>query len=692
MNDELQKFITDFNAEVVERAMGDGECQGNFKETAFTGLVLEYLEEYGVIENPHLAYFGGKVGKSNALVNGYAINEEEDTLDLFSTVFVNAGEASRISSDDLRKSAEQPVRFFDGACRELHKTMEPASEAFAMANRIYDLKKQIKNVRVFILTDGVSGKKEINPMALPNGIPISFHVWDIERLFRILQSGRPQDEIMIDFIKMHGAPLPCIRVPTDLPEYSACMAILPGELLFKMYDQFGARLLERNVRAFLQARGKVNKGIRATLRSEPTRFLAYNNGISVTVESLVTAILPDGGLGIASAKGLQIVNGGQTTASIYRAKRYDKVDISQVFVPAKITALHPDLLDEFAPKIAEYANTQNVIQMADFSSNDPFHIAIERLSNTLWCPGEQERWFYERARGQYQIAMSAATTPAQKRQFKERTPVSRKFTKIDMAKFLNSWEQRPHIVSMGGQKNFVMFMQELREARSKEWVPDDRYYREMIAKAIICRQAYRIVSQEKFPAYRANIVAYLVSMLSFSSGGRFDLGMVWERQEISQETEDLLRSWSHIIIEGIIDSSGGKNITEWCKKEVCWKGIKDITELTLPDILPPELQSRTVKTTGWGSKPEEKRVNILPDELEALARCKRVEAEEWMRIVAWGRETGILDTGQRKLVSQMGNRAAEGWKGDLSGKQALEARKILNLAEEQGGPTGTKPL
>ncbi|MBF0426048.1 MAG: AIPR family protein [Magnetococcales bacterium] len=684
MDDELRKFAIDFNAEVLERAMGAGDGQGDFKETSFTELVLEHLEEYGVTETPHVAYFEGRVGKAIARVNGYAVNEEEDTLDLFSTVFMNAGEPARIPPDELRKAAEQPVRFFDGACRELHKTMEPASESFAMAGRIHELRKQIKNVRVFILTDGMSSKKEISPMALPGGAQIDFHVWDIERLFRILQSGRPQDEIVIDFVKLTGAPLPCIRVPSDLPDYSACLAILPGETLFRMYDQFGARLLERNVRSFLQARGKVNKGIRTTLRDEPTRFLAYNNGISVTVESLVTTTLPGGGLGIESAKGLQIVNGGQTTASIHRAKRYDKADISRVFVPVKITELHPDLLDAFAPKIAEYANTQNVVQMADFSSNDPFHIAIERLSNSVWCPGEQGRWFYERARGQYQIARSDATTPAQKRQFNERTPVARKFTKIDMTKFLNAWEQRPHIVSMGGQKNFVMFMQELRIARSKDWVPDDLYYREMIAKAIICRQAYRIVSQEKFPAYRANIVAYLVSALSFRSSGRFDLGAVWERQDISPELADLLRSWSHLISAEIISSAAGRNITEWCKKEVCWKAIRDMSELSLPDRLPPELQSKTVKTSGWGNKPEEKQVTVSPDELDAIARCKRIEAETWMKIVAWGLKSGVLDQRQRKVASTLGGYAANGWAREPSPSQAMDARTILNLAVEHG--------
>jgi AIPR protein len=182
-------------------------------------------------------------------------------------------------------------------------------------------------------------------------------------------------------------------------------------------------LLELNVRSFLSARGKINSGIRRTLREEPDRFLAYNNGIVVTVDELETITLEDRRPAIRSLRGLQIVNGGQTTASIHRARKVDRADISSVMVPAKITRIDPAHQEEVVRNISRYANTQNVIQMADFSANEPFHIEIERLSERIWCPGEQGRWFYERARGQYQVAKSnAAATRGRRRRFNEQTP------------------------------------------------------------------------------------------------------------------------------------------------------------------------------------------------------------------------------------------------------------------------------
>jgi hypothetical protein len=251
-----------------------------------------------------------------------------------------------------------------------------------------------------------------------------------------------------------------------------------------MYEEFGPRLLEYNVRAFLQAAGKVNRGIRDTLKGEPHHFMAYNNGISLTVDGL-TSELGDDGLKITAFRGLQIVNGGQTTASIHRARKRDRLDLSRVHVAAKITRLPPESVEEMVPKISRFANTQNVIQEADFSSNEPFHIALERMSKTVWCPGEQSRWFYERSRGQYSTAMNIeGTTPARLRGFRERTPPSQRFSKTDLAKVLNSWNRLPHIVSGGAQKNFVAFMRALRDNRGATWEPDEAFFRDVVAQVM----------------------------------------------------------------------------------------------------------------------------------------------------------------------------------------------------------------
>ena len=225
-------------------------------------------------------------------------------------------------------------------------------------------------------------------------------------------------------------------------------------------------------------------------------------------------------------------------------------------------------------------------------------------------PGEQGKWFYERARGQYQDAQSAeGGTLAKRRKFKERTPPSRKFTKLDLAKYMSSWYQLPHLVSQGGQMNFVLFMQRLRENHTKEWPPDEAFYRDVIAKAILYKAAAGVVRSEEFVAYRANIVTYLVAVLVFRSGGRVDLKRIWEHQTVSTSLESLMRSWSHRVAEAITNSAGGRNVTQWAKKIDCWKAVM-VTDLPLPDPLPPEFHITVTERKGWGVKPNEIRVPL----------------------------------------------------------------------------------
>jgi hypothetical protein len=588
---DLIHFIQRMNSEIRDRASGGLESEGSadFKENVFVEYILEHLGEMGIVENPEVCHFQRKTPKGLLRVNGFAVNDDCDTLDLFVSIFEDVQQPTNVSKETISKTAKEAVRFFDLARKGLHHQMETASDAFGMVSRIYEAASGLTRIRIFVLTDGMSRVRDLRG-ARVKGLPVlvEVEIWDAVRLFRSMQRGLPRDAIEIDFERMFGAAIPCLAMPRATQDYISYLAILPAEILYRIYDEYGPRLLEFNVRSFLQAKGKVNRGIRDTLRQEPDRFMAYNNGISATADSLQVIRNGDGQTAIASIKGLQIVNGGQTTASLHRAKKNDKADISDVFVPAKITeVLKPEKLEEMVPKISLYANSQNKIDVADFSANHLFHIEIERLSTTIWCPGEQGRWFYERARGQYQVAKSReATTPANKRKFDERTPASRKFTKTDLAKFENSWHQLPHVVSRGAQKNFLAFTLDVQKP-GNDWKPDEDWYRELISKAILFRQTTRIVKQEKFPAYKANIVTYLIACIAFKTGSRLNLRHIWDNQKISQDLERLIRSWSHIVSDAITTSANGRNVTEWCKREECWEAIRNVVA-PLPSPLPPE--------------------------------------------------------------------------------------------------------
>lgn len=435
------------------------------------------------------------------------------------------------------------------------------------------------------------------------------------------------------------------------------------------------------MRSYLQARGKVNKGIRSTLKEAPHRFLAYNNGITATAESVRLTTSETGQLALAEIRNLQIVNGGQTTASLHHSRIMDKTTLDGVSVQMKLTVVPPELLDEFVPPISRYANSQNKVNEADFSANDPYHVRLEELSRTVWAPApegtkEQTKWFYERARGQYADAKARERTPARKRQFTAQHPSRQKFSKTDLAKYLHSWDQLPHIVSRGAQKNFAEFSLRLAEKDSPE--PDALSYHHIVAKALLFKTTERLVSLLKFGGYRANIVAYTIAYLVRHYHDRLDLNEFWKRQEIPDRVCDAILAVAPHVHESIIQPPQGRNVTEWCKKEECWAAIRKL-RINLPASFKEVLASTpevaeppaSAETTGSGNGSE-----------QIIMEVQTVPAEVWFGLAKWAKETDNLQGWQRSLSFSLGKYVTNGW--TPSEKQAIQGKKLFEQAKAAG--------
>lgn len=687
LDERFAEYLTLFRSRVTERSIEatDDAAQApslGFREDAFTSVFLDTLQDLGQVGDPEVAYVDRKLGRTLVKANAWAADEEGQHLDLFTTVFRDSLEIGRVTTTELNQSLVRATRIVELAGKAVHENMEPASKVYDMFARLHEVLPELKRIRVTLLVDGLAADLG-KPPANVDGRELQVDVWDLQRLFRAESSGLPYEPIEIDLVRRLGEPLACLAVPQGEADYDSYLAIIPGDLLHQLYHEFDARLLELNVRSFLQARGKVNRGIRDTLTKEPARFLAYNNGISATAEKIRLVDHPSGGLGIASMTGLQVVNGGQTVASIHRAKQRDGVDLSQVFVQAKLTQVTADHVETLVPLISRYANTQNRVNEADFSANHPFHVRIQQLANSTWTPGEQSRWFYERARGQYQVARSReGTTPARLRRFDQMIPSRQKFDKVALAKYSNSWEQVPHIVSKGGQKNFVHFMQLLSKAHAGTWEADEEYFKQLVAKAIIFKRAEKIARQHKFPAYRANAIAYTVAMLSFRTAGRIDLGAVWSGQDVSGAIADTLWEWMPEIHEELVESAEGRNVTEWCKKEECWRHIQT-QRLTVSVALEDELVAGT-KLPTVGSREGRSGTGLTPADREAIARIMQVSAEEWIHLAKWAAQSDRVKPWLTGLAASLAGYAAANWSDVPSKKQAGHALKILVAAEEEG--------
>ena len=672
--DTIEGFFERIREEII--LSREVDTSGWSNEDFLTAVMLEYLEEAGEVSDPIMCPF-----RSRGLqLNAYSISEDVESVDLFVTIYSNEESPKTVSKAEIEAAIKRAIQLYHKATNDLYKSFEKDNDAYEFAISLKQGQESIKTVRVCALTNGLVSPVSLKSIEIGH-VQVSFTVWDLDRLFRCVTSGKMRETIEIDFIEKFGVSVPCVENETS-EKYSVYLAILGGDMLASLYEEHRDRLLEKNVRSFLQVKGAVNKGIRNTLREEPEMFLAYNNGISVTAESVTVERDESGRPSISKIRDMQIVNGGQTTASIYHASvdKKAEVDLSKVFVQMKLSVIRSTKDgDEIVPKISTFANTQNKVQIADFSANDPYHRRIEELSRSIWAPakdgGRPTNWFYERARGQYADALSLETTAKRKRDFKETHPV---FTKTDLAKYENTWDQLPYYVSEGAQKNFRRFM--LRVNERKGFMPDEVCYQHLIAKAILFREAEKLVSKQQYGGYRANIVTYTLAFLSHKTAQRIDLDAIWRTQSLSSALEREIVLVSKFVQRLIVDPPNGANVGEWCKKEKCWQTICDY-DYTLDPSFERELVS--VSRSKAPSKAPVSSIDSLNDkEVELIDRAAQVSAETWFALSKWAKETSNFQPWQRSLLFSMGRLANKSDKPSI--KQATQSMKVYDEAIKKG--------
>ena len=594
---ELAEFLSQTQAEIraeIQDRMANADGLDAYSEGIFTERVMNHMAEFGMTGDPQVCHVSAKVGSANIALSGYAFSEQVDQLDLFVSLYGACDEITPISDSEVKAKAEQCIRFLSNCVQgRLATSLDASHEAYPLVRTLRECYATLDQIRIYVLTDKHAKAKKFQPRDV-NGKLVMLEVMDIERLFRHWSEGKPREELVVDFVEACGDVLPCVHVPGSANEYDYALTVVPGEALRFVYERFGQRILEANVRSFLGTTGKVNKAIRDTLRDRPGRFMAYNNGIVVVADEIGLAKTKDNGPGIRFLKGMQIVNGGQTTASIYFTKRKDPgIDLSTVRVPMKVIKLRADLpADEEAiiSDISRCANSQNAVRLSDLSANKPFHVELEKLSFTTYCPDGIGRWFYERATGSYNTHLAReGTTPARLRQLKDSLPAARKITKTDLAKFLNAWDQEPQTVSLGAQKNFESFMRDVDAGITAGSVslPDVQDFKNMVAKAILYKRAHSLV-RPMFKAFQGNVAAYVIALISEKLGDRFVLDRVWNRQGVSDQLADQIRVWAHEVHDVLQRTAGGRMLSEWAKRDECWSAVRDATyshvRLGIPEL------------------------------------------------------------------------------------------------------------
>lgn len=684
----MEQTVGEFLHDLRQELMAGAEANSAFQLAEFAESVADELRETGFIEDFEFCHFRTQRGMR---VDGYHFNED-DGLDLFIADFESREEPDSLNRTDVNAIFKRLENFYLASLnKRLYESLEETSPEYGLSRDICDRGAQIRKVNFFILSERVLSERiDALESREIDGVPASYHVWDISRLLRQRSSRDHKELLDIDLVEMFGVGLPCLPANISSAAFQSYLIVIPGEILASLYERYGARLLEANVRSFLQARGKVNKGIRATILNEPDMFFAYNNGITATVQDLET-VDRGSGLEITRLIDLQIVNGGQTTASLFHTRRKDKVDLDDIFVQMKLSVVPAEASEGVVPKISEYANTQNRVNAADFFSNHPFHIRIEEFSRRIWAPAQEgaqreTKWFYERARGQYADAQSKLT-PGEKKRFRAEYPKPQMFTKTDLAKFENVWDEHPRWVNLGAQKNFARYADRI----GKEWTssPDkfnELYYKRAVARAIVFRRVEKLVSSQPWYSggYRANIVAYsiaIIAELARRKNKNADFYAIWGSQAVPTPLEDALAVAAKYVNDDIIHPPEGiSNISEWCKKEGCWMRLQEgLGELgaTMGHQFWDSLVSKDVLAAKEKSA---RKTQKIDDGIEAQKKVLEIPAEKWRKVRLAGQEKSLFSSKEVGIL-QVAERIPTKIPSEKQSKILIE---VLEKAELEG--------
>jgi hypothetical protein len=584
--------LEEFRKEILENVAAQAAASEEFRHSAFVEHCLRLLEDADEVADVQACFYRGTGSKNrNSGVDAYSLDEADGSVRLLIADFKGTAEAGSLTHTDAKGWFSRLQTFCeDSFSGKSLQEIEESAPAHGLAGLLNQGQSGITRLRFYLLTDAVISTRirDLPEMAV-SGIAAEFHIWDVSRFFRVFESRAGKDDLEVDFSAMLPGGLECIAASVESTQYQAYLCVIPGEVLASIYDSYGSRLLEGNVRSFLTVRGKVNKGIRNTILNRPDMFFAFNNGIACTASSVEVTNGKDG-LRLLKAADLQIVNGGQTTASLASSSRNDRASLKSVFVPMKLSVVAPEESGEVIPEISRCANSQNKVSEADFFSNHEFHRRIEQIARRLWAPAAggaqyETHWFYERARGQY-LNEQTNLTAAERKKFQFLNPRQQVITKTDLAKFENTWRQLPHIVSQGAQKNFLAFSSHAADEwnRNADQFNDD-YFRRVVAKAILFRSTEKIVAEQSWyqGGYRANIVTYAVAKLSLMideqcSQHTLDMRQLWTQQSLPKELQAVLQSVTKAMFDVIVSpDSAFQNITEWCKKELCWNRAAKVT-------------------------------------------------------------------------------------------------------------------
>lgn len=671
MANQTTSDLLEYKSELINTInIGATETQ-SYSEVAFLDSICEILSDAGIYENIEQQSYRNK--SKGMKIDGFSYNSIEGVLSGIVVKYSNdASDLTTISKSEIETLGKQAAKFIENVDNEkfisslaLTDPGKQLAESITELFNYVDPKTKEKNkfikFRIVIITDCILSDrvKDLKKVALMDirGTQSAFEMWDLKRIQSLESSGNESEPIEVDFSEWKDEwnnfeGLETLSANIKEKEMSSYICVLPGKILWKLFDDYGQRLLESNVRTFLSFRGKVNNGMRATLLKNPENFFAYNNGLTVTASSIETK-QGSNSLLITKLDNMQIVNGGQTTSSIYFSPLekgqqdgldYRDIDLSKVFVQMKLTVIEDQNKEEILKSnIAQFANTQNPIQAADLVANHPLHIRLEALSRKHSMPpgesGLATKWFYERARGQYETKLRAILGKSKKDKFVLEHPKNQKFTKTDMAKYENTFRMQPNEVKQGAQKNLEILGKKL----VKEWDKEPKnfefgFYKDLIAKAILFKSADKAIMQSDWyklaPGFKADIVTYTIALLRhflIRKNQDLNLKRIYDNQKLSDSLNKEILSLAYIVRRNLLNidfREGDANPSSFGKKLRAWEKYQNIEY----EIQYLASEDTIGKKDAEDAKKIRNEIDETSHDLNVTESCLEISESEWLNI------------------------------------------------------------
>lgn len=663
----MDQTYEEFEQEFLDDVRINAQIEGTTPDDYFLNDILGRLSSMGEITDPQVAPMQKKCRNGRIMsFDAYAFDESDKSVVLISNDFVddiNGG----LTRTQIEQYKQRMINFLQEAYDEKLNQYFDMTDSLLFTGRDIgrrmhvdyvklDDDTSIDKVKLIIVTNKrLSERIKTLPSDDFNGKKVEVNVWSLTRLYELYESGREKEPIIIETNKYGIEGIPCIKAEmSGNLDYDAYLAIVPGKFLHEIYYEHGSRLLEGNVRAFLSNRGKINKGIRLTIKNEPTKFFTYNNGIACTASQIT---LSEDGHMIVAMEDLQIINGGQTTASLTSAVLKDKMSLDNIFVPMKLTVVKNDDYDTMIQNISKYANSQNKVKDSDLFSNHPFHRTFEALAKRIQAPAHGEAvnntmWYYERSRGKYEQEQFKFTKKSERENFVKKYPKNQVIKKEELSKYFTCAELlRPDQVSKGPEKCMSFFAEKIDEKYQK--YPEsfnDQFFKNCICYTILFKTTDKIVHKSDWYISKTytkpGVVAYTISKLlsSIPSGYCLDYNMIWRKQELYPSLNAEIERLAHMTFD-YVQKLGGNGM-EHFKKEETWKLFKSASYKPSRDFLDDLINSEVIESQSRSETKENKLSKKLDIETEIIMAGETY----WEGLIKEGLNRHLLSTTEIDLL------------------------------------------